>query len=89
MISIIDLISGVTNDGSISKAFFYPVTFTSGRFTRPLLIKEQNSLKTLTPVNLFSTSIFKAFHRSMQSLMDNGTLVGRIGQKILLCEWLT
>ncbi len=31
MISIIDLISRVTNDGPISKPFFYSVTFMSGR----------------------------------------------------------
>lgn len=85
MILIIDLISRVSNDGSISKAFFYHVNLTSGRlFSR---VKEQNSLKTQTPVNLFSSSIIKAFCCHMQSLVDNGIPLDCIGQIILLFEW--
>lgn len=86
MILIIDLISRVTNDGSIFKAFFDHINFMSGRLlTR---VKEQNSLKTLTPVNLFPSSIIKAFHCHMQSLMDKVTPVDCTGQMILFFEWL-
>lgn len=72
--------------GPFSSHFFYHINFTSGRLlTR---VKEQNSLKTLTLVNLFPSSIIKAFHCHMQSLMDNVTPVDFTGQMILLFEWL-